>query len=119
MQFWVYRTPGLFPLHSLSLSKLFHPVSTITAPGRMPFTYNICLKGLYGSKVNATENKGPENFSYNKSSQQKCREKVTLVFLMFPGACDELKSPSSRLITGRLVGVGTGAFDLVLPANKC
>ena len=38
--------------------------------------------------------------------------------VVFLGACDELKSPSSRLITGRLVTIGTGAFDLVMPAIK-
>ncbi|KAK2179285.1 hypothetical protein NP493_500g02080 [Ridgeia piscesae] len=58
----------------------------------------------------------------NASPLQKMTFETTMHFLKtatIQGACDELKSPSSRLITGRLVGVGTGAFDLVLPANKC
>lgn len=33
------------------------------------------------------------------------------------GEIDKLKSPSSRLVTGRVVNGGTGCFDLIQPLS--
>lgn len=52
----------------------------------------------------------------NASPLQKMSFEMCLGF--FKDACltgqkEKLKSPSARLVTGRMVGVGTGLFDLV------
>jgi len=33
------------------------------------------------------------------------------------GGGDDLRSPSARLVVGRLSGVGTGAFDVMVPVG--
>ena len=54
----------------------------------------------------------------NSSPLQKMSFETTMHFLRgatVSGATDNLSSPSARLVTGRLVGNGTGCFDLLQP----
>jgi DNA-directed RNA polymerase I subunit RPA1 len=54
----------------------------------------------------------------NASPFQKMSFETTMHFLRgatISGATEQLSSPSSRLVVGRVVGGGTGSFDLKLP----
>lgn len=55
---------------------------------------------------------------YNTSPLQKMTFETTMNFLLnacVSGQKDMLHSPSSRLVVGRVVGVGTGCFDVLDP----
>lgn len=38
---------------------------------------------------------------------------IYIIFFIFKGQKENLKSPSSRLVTGRMVNTGTGTFDIL------
>ena len=51
----------------------------------------------------------------NQSPLQKASFETSMAFLksaLIAGAKDDMLSPSARIVTGRLVGSGTGCFDL-------
>ncbi|CAL1540316.1 unnamed protein product [Lymnaea stagnalis] len=58
------------------------------------------------------------DFMYNTSPFQKMTFETTMNFLLDAcvlGSVDSLKSPSASLIVGKVVGVGTGCFDILDP----
>ena len=53
--------------------------------------------------------------AHNQSPLQKASFETSMAFLksaLVAGAKEDVASPSARIITGRLVGSGTGAFDV-------
>ena len=57
----------------------------------------------------------------NQSPLQKASFETSMAFLksaLVAGAKDDMLSPSARIVTGRLVGSGTGCFDLRTDVGK-
>ena len=60
-------------------------------------------------------------FSSSPSPLHKASFETTTSFLgdaVMQGDWDDLKNPSSRIITGKLSKVGTGAFDVLMPLDQ-
>ena len=42
-------------------------------------------------------------------------QELIITYYYYTGIRDDLKSPSARIVVGRVVGTGTGSFDLLQP----